>query len=440
MAVDYDKLFAILGKHVKHVNLMYAHVAEIGTHQTQLATVLSEAGMAEMVDDLPDLMQGAQDNITQWIIGDSKSLSDRLLLDPTLVVDELVLSAPPTVRAVLEKLYIAMEDGSELLNGGGTPNMASIVSDDEQRLQVMYGSYLDGNTPPAPDIPQFTRWVNAVSKLGGTVDFVATCIGDYQSSNVVRGSETFLLEGGPNNGFYSRKMEGAGQLQVSACNNQSVFPLGKFDSYTDSSSNPPGFTNVSGTPGADFSPNSAGLRGTRCLAGVLGGACELRANISPNLLTRRRTFFLWFAAKLDSTAGDGSITVSLCDGSGTITSGLDTATVNCSYSDLFETDWTIFYQAFQMPESLNGQTYIKLEIADFDVDVLIDDISLTPANYFNGMPINVAVVDDEPILGDKITAQMSVASSSYIFLDYLRKQYRFQLPYGTATISDTLAQ
>lgn len=439
MAVDYDKLFTILGKHVKHVNLMYAHVAEIGTHQTQLATVLSEAGMAEMVDDLPDLMQGAQDNITQWIIGDSKSLSDRLLLDPILVVDELGMSAPPTVRNVLEAITLLGNLAPRLEgNSGQTDVNPDVTSGLDGAVDILWSKLLDGNTPPANDIPRFKEWAGVASTLSSDLTLKISCIGDSESNNLQMGSELFLVEGGINNGFYSRRAEGTGQVQVTALNNQNIFPAGKFDGYTSTSTNPTGFTNVSGTPGNDFSPASNGLRDTICLAAVIGGEFDLRGNISPVLLTRNRTFFLHAYAKRTSTLTSGSVTISLIDGSGTL------ASVTVAHGSL-TADWQLFWTAFTVGDQVFGTPYIKIATsAAYDNDVVFDDVGLSPASYINGVALGI-MTGAWPVLADPSsnrTAEVVSGATGYTFQDYFRKQYRFQMPYSGAlpTIADSLAQ
>lgn len=439
MAVDFTKLFTILGKHVKHVNLMYVHIAEIGTHQTQLAAVLAESGMSELVDDLPDLMQGAQDSITTWIVGNSKSLTDRVLTDPELVVDELGMSATPTPRKVLEAITLL---GNTAPRFEGTTSQTDVNPDVTSGLDgsvdILWSALLDGNTAPSSDIPAFKEWAGIASSLSSDLTLKISCIADSESNNLQLGSEVFLVEGGLNNGFYSRRAEGTGQVQITALNNLNIFPAGKFDGYVNTAANPTGFTNVSGTPGSDFSPASNGLRNTVCLAAVIGGTFDLRGNISPVLLTRNRTFFLHAYAKRTSTLTSGSATISLIDGTGTL------ASVTIAHGSL-TTDWKLFWTAFTVGDSISGTPYLKIATsAAYDNDVVFDDVGMSPASYINGIGLGI-MTGLWPVLADTSynrTAEVVSGATGYTFQDFFRKQYRFQMPYSAAvpTIADALAQ
>jgi hypothetical protein len=438
MAIDYDSLFTCWGKLVKHTNLVEAWIEQIGIHQEQVEDDFDAAGVEVEVDDLPDQMQGMQDNVTNWIIGDMKGLFDNFLLDPVLLVNELVFSTTPTPRTVLEKLFYQMVlDTTTIYGTGPTISAGTVTSGNTNALDWMYGDRLDGVSPPAADIVGFRGWAGKESLLLRQIDLSITCTADSESGGAARGGEGFLVEGGEDHGSYSRLTEGAGRLSVNAANSRSISPAGKFDSWSDSTQ-PAGWTLVN-IPADNHQQSVNGVRGTNCLQLISGGSAHMRLPIAASQLTRRGNYFLWFLLKRVADPSAGELVVSLADDGGTLSG----ASITVGHAAIDETDWKLYYVNFTVPNSITGTPYINLEVTTpFNAALLVDDVSVTPAYYFNGFPLGVVALDGKLIVGDLIQSD-GVGTPDLtpgVLATFLRKQYRFQLPMddNSPTYDDTL--
>jgi hypothetical protein len=163
----------------------------------------------------------------------------------------------------------------------------------------------------------------------------------------------------------------------------------------------------------------------------------IRLPVSANLLTRRKTFMLWCVAKrLGAVSGSPDVTISLNDDTGMIGSAV-------SIVSGLGTTWTLFSGAVTIPNSLAGTPYIEFKVtAPFGGTsvVLVDDVSLTPAVFFNGLNILPVVLDGKVIVGDEISTDDPLDNSDTgYFTRYFRAQYQFQFPTtdGPPSIDDS---
>jgi hypothetical protein len=182
----------------------------------------------------------------------------------------------------------------------------------------------------------------------------------------------------------------------------------------------------------DFQQSVNGLRGTSCLQILIaGGNSEFRISISPALLTRAKSFALYGISKRAGAITVGAATLSLNDDTGLLAS--TTLAIN-------SVDWTATGVYLSIPNSIAGTPYIKLAITSPDNDFFLDDLCLVPPIFFNGLPTVLIALDNKILNGDTATLLEGYLTRK-LWSEFLRKQYRFQLPVtGSTLIAESLAQ
>src|SRR5688572_20515207 len=103
MAVDYTKVFTVIGKYVDKVNDYYAYISTFTTDKAAIDTTLSAQSVVYLEDGLTDLYDGLKSDVSSW----TDLLIDRVsdvLTDDALIGLQFSFGATPTLQTVFPEL------------------------------------------------------------------------------------------------------------------------------------------------------------------------------------------------------------------------------------------------------------------------------------------------------------------------------------------------
>lgn len=431
MAIDYTKLFTLIGKHVDKINDYYSYIATYTSDESAIESTFSSQSTVWLADGLKDMYDSFRATISSQI----SELIDRIstiLTDETLVTSQMTVGVNPSLADVLVKIIDDMNSGAKSVQKNTVSN--SLITYDvvhSGSLFVLRYGTLDGTTPPVSGGQPVLAYNNVTSELGPTSESVAiTCVTDSESGGVTQGSEVFTITGsGAVSDGYSPAGENIGVLgSITSVNNSSILLLNpSFDNWT--SGSPDDWTNGSSVNFEEIT----GMTGTGSALRTLQDdtSLDLTQTISKDSLKRNRAYAIvaWIAKDTD-VASDQTI-------------GL-TFTLNGSPSTINMTPTTTTFVAygggFVTPAEITSDLEIALSgtLASTNDKVIIDSISLVEVPYYGGIGFVVTTGADKVLVGDN--ASWSVTNNDTgKFQTFFRKAYKVQLPSSnTPTISDSL--
>jgi hypothetical protein len=436
MAVDYTKVFTVLGSYVDKVRDYYGYVATYGTDRTAIEGILSAQSLVRLENELTEEYEDFKGAISEQI----DVLIDRcstVLTDETLIGANFSFGTSPSLDIVFPALIhdMATNDKNVVASVSG---VGSITYDTVNSTVgvLTIGTKLDGVTPPmagALAIPDYAGLTTQLTPDSETITF--TCIQDSESGGT-RGAEIFEITGtGPSSTPYSPDGESIGSLgsiQVSDLGNSSGLVNGSFDIWD--ATGPTGWTIDAGTIEVDFDEHSEVVYGTDSSFRTIqaNGSFSISQVLNKDAFTRLKAY--WFgawAAKDTDVESDQAIDVDISDDNGTITGFTLTPTT---------TSWEHTATQFVIPAEIVGDLVLTISAAlpDTNDAVVIDKVTITECEYHAGLAFAIFSGPDKFLTGDKISVPISnnVAGK---FQSFFRKAYKVQLPTdATPTISDAL--
>ena len=435
MAVDYTKVFTVIGKYVDKVIDYYGQIATYTSDKSAIESMLATESLVRLGDGLTDMYDGFKQETSSNIEELISRISD-VLTDETLIGANFSFGQAPSLEAAFEALLHDMS----LNDKNVTANVATVgsvtyVTTNSLVGKLISGTTLDGVTPPLAGAQPILDYYTKTSQLTPTSETLTfRCIADSESGNVAQGSEVFEITGtGGASSGYSPEGENSGNLGTTTVidNSNTILSNGSFDSWT------------AGEPDSWTNTGDAGtyVEGTVNIYGDFSslktvqadGELFLAQTMSANLFERRRAYFLSLWAAKDTDVGtDETITVLLADGAGTFNS----MTVNPS-----TTAWTNYKLQFVPPIEITGDVTISIATGVLDVandPVLIDNVVIAPCEYFEGAAFAITAGPEKFLLNDQLIVGVSNTDAGK-FQTYFRKAHKIQLSTdATPTISDSL--
>lgn len=435
MAVDYTKIFTVIGSNVDKVNDYYAYIATFTSDQAALETILSAQSLVRLEGDLVDDYAGLKNDVSNWVSLFVGRVST-VLTDETLIGANFSFGASPSLNEVFPLLIADMVSGDKNVTAN-TATVGSITKTCTNTLvgTLLLGTRLDGVTPPMEGAIAIPSYLNLTSQLTPTAETLTfTCIADSEGTTE-RGSEVFEITGtGAGSEAFSPEGENIGNLGNITCidNLASVYlSNASFDNWT--ASEPDNWTNEgdSGT----YSEGATVVYGTGSSLKTTqaDGELHLTQAIDNSLFIRRKSYWLSVWAAKDTDVGsDQTITITLKDDSGVFNS----LAVNPT-----DTAWTNFKRQFVPPIEIVGDVVVDIASGVLDSGndpVLLDNLVIVPCDYYAGISVAVTSGPDKFLIGDQLSVPISNSNAGK-FQTFFRKAFKIQLPTdATPTISDSL--
>lgn len=435
MAVDYTKVFTVIGSYVARANEYLVDLGAYTTGKTAIESVLATQGLVRLDDDLSDEIRDSQDDITAHINGMIERASE-VLIDDTLIGANFSFGQSPNLDIVFPALIRDMNNNDKNVTANvSTVGAVTYTTENATVGKLISGTKLDGVTAPGDRYPAQLEYNGLTTQLTPTSETLTfTCTADSEGS-ATRGSETFEITGtGPSSDPYSVDGENVGNLgTITVIDNRGGEFLSNpsFDDWT--AGVPDGWTDEGGA--GTFVEGTSPVYGTSsCLKTVQNNLALRVVQTIPNELFERRKsyFFSVWAAKDTDVASDQTIAVLLEDDAGPFGSVNITPT---------STAWTNYTIQFSPPIEITGDITLSLAaltLANTNDAVLIDNLVIVPCEYFSGVAFAITSGPDKFLLGDEIIVTIS-NNNAGVFQTFFRKAFGIQLPTdATPTISDAL--
>ena len=438
MAVDYTKVFTVIGCYVDKINDYYAYIATYTSDQTAIETILSAQSLVRLEEDLVDVYADYKAGITD----DIQSLISRVttvLVDNTLIGNNFSFGQEPSLTVVWPALIKDMATTDKNVKAN-TATIGSITyaSYGASAATVMTGTKLDAVTPPTSGGPAIASYYGLTTQLTPTSETLTlTCTSDSLPNGSV-GSEVFQITGtGAGSGGYDPSGENAGILgSITVADSQvnSYVANAGFDSWTAGVLDT--WSEEDGTHGLEFESSGAGMQGTGYSFKTIqsGNSFAIAQNMNSNLFTLGKSYFfgIWCAKNSDALA-DQTLKLIFTTGAGPTTVTFAATT----------TAWGFAYGQVLIPTTeISENVEIRIEsdgILDAANDpVLLDNLIIAPCEYFEGIALGIVNGPNRSVVGDTATFTISNSDAGK-FQTAFRKMYGVQLPTdATPTISDAL--
>lgn len=437
MAVDYTKLFTIIGSFTARVNEYLTDMNAYPTGQGVIESVLAAQDAIRFDDGLIEQIKEFQGDITGHIDAFISRVSD-VLTDDELIGANFSFGQSPTLDLVFPALLKDMNDNDKNITANVTTvGAVTYVSENAAVGKLMVGTKLDGVTSPGEGYSAQLEYNGLSTQLIPTSETLTfTCISDSEGS-ATRGSEVFEITGtGEASAAYSPNGENVGNLgTITAIDNQGTTFLANasFDSWT--AGEPDSWTNEGDAGTYTEGPNSVYGDGSCIKTVQADDTFRLSQTISNSLFTRRKSYFvsIW-AAKDTDVASDESITIVFED---------DIGAFNTLTFSPTTTNWVNYTFQINPPIEITGDVVVTISsgfgVLDATNDpVLIDNLVIVPCEYFAGAAFAITSGPDKFLLGDQIIVTIS-NNNAGVFQTFFRKAFGIQLPTdATPTISDSL--
>lgn len=438
MAVDYTKVFTVIGCYVDKINDYYSYIATYTSDQTAIETILSAQSLVRLEDDLVDVYADYKSGITD----DIQSLISRVttvLTDDTLIGQNFSFGQSPSLTVVWPALIKEMSTTDKNVKANtATVGSATYTTTNAAAGKIATGTKLDAVTAPTAGGPAIASYYNVTSQLTPTSETLTlTCVSDSLPNGTV-GAETFQITGtGAGSGGYDPSGENAGTLgTITVLDSQvgSYLSNAGFDSWTSGALDT--WTQEDGTAGVDYESSASSMQGTGYAFKTIqtGNTFAIAQTVDSSVFTLGKSYFfgVWAAKSIDTLADQG-LTLTLTTSAGATTISFAPPT----------TSWGFYYTQVLIPTSeISDNVEIRLESSGVldaaNNPVLVDNIILAPCEYFEGIAIGVANGPDRFVVGDTISFAISNSDAGK-FQTAFRKMYGVQLPTdATPTISDSL--
>lgn len=438
MAVDFTKLFTIVGKYLDKLNDNYAIIATHNTEQEAIEDILIAQDEVRLVDGLDTMYDGFRSNVASWVQNIINRISG-VLTDPELVTDQYSFGTTPSIQTVLARMIkdMAANDKNVTTSTMTTGAITRTVTNAEAGYMVV-GTKLDGATPPmsgAIAIPEYSGLTSLLYPDDETITL--TCSQDSEHG-AQRGAERFNVTGtGAASAPYSvtgENLGSAGTLTTADNMAETYASNPSFDIWDATA--PDQWTVETGDYTTDFvKSNSVVLyQGQSIVFGTSDNAVTISQILNAANFVRGKAYFLSVWTRRNPDGGDGTTEayLSIGDGGGTYLSLTLTPTAS--------TLWTLYSGQFIIPNEVEGDiTLLMLSPNTGSKDgIYLDQIVITPCFYVAGIAMAVFGGKQKFLNGDTFSIRLQNNNTGKL-LTYFRKAYRVMLPVdATPTISDSL--
>lgn len=437
MAVDYTKVFTVIGKYGDKINDYRAYIATYTSDQSAIETVLAAQSLVRLEDGLTDLFNDFKQDISDG----SFDLLDRIttvLTDEQLIGANFSFGQAPTLDIVFPALIHDMAGNDKNVAANtATIGIATYDTDNDEPGVLISGATLDGVTPPMQGAQAIKDYAGLSTQLTPTSETLTfTCTNDSEHGAQI-GSETFTITGvGADSDGFDVTGENAGQLgSIIVADSQASLWMSNpsFDIWT--AGEPDGWTVEDGASGSDYDEGVVTVNSDASLWLLADGATVTMKQILTNdVFERNKAYFLslWISKDADA-ATDPVVSLQVLDGAESpfLSLNLEPTT----------TSWVNVSGQFVVPPEIEGNLRITLDtgagLSGCD-GMYIDNLVIIPCEYFEGVAFAIVAGPDKFIQGDTATIALSNNDAGK-FQTLFRKGYKIQLPTdATPTISDSL--
>lgn len=429
MAITWANLFAPLGQVINKTNIYKGWIADVETNQDELLSTLNSQAAHHLMDDVPDVYQALQNQITAWI-GGLKGFADKILTNRDVVTSQLPIGDVAGAQEVIPHLRRAMTADSQTVKKCTvTIGSATYTLSNSDAVKVITTKVLDGVSSPANNSLANPDYAGLDSELGQDSQTISMiCTADSESGGVNQGAEVFSVVGNPLQPSYTRLSEGMGET-VGTCAQgagTSIVANGQFEDWT--GGNPDDWTVVDGTPTTEFVEDANGLRGSSSFKIVAGSVdIELQQLIDSDQLIRRRAYML--IALVEKAGTTGVIDIKVLEG----VTEKAAVTINMATA---ASGWNLLSDLFIVDDEILEPWKLQITaLSTFDGSPLVDDVLIVPVTYVNGIGYVLVAMDNTIILGDKIEFAVSNDNAGLI-QTYMRRTYGAQLPSSSSNSID----
>ena len=438
MAINYPKLFTIIGKYVDKVNDYYAQIATYTSDQAAIETTLAAESAVWLEGSLPeiynDFKNGVTDNISELI-----NKVTEILLDQTLVGQHLSTGQSPILESVFKQLMTDWtETAVSVKNNTCSVGSVTVETTNDNSLDVAVSTTLDGVTDPGSNLLSYRAYSGKMSELAPTNETIRiTCTADSESGGLAQGSEQFQITGtGAESSGYSPTSENVGVLGsiTPVESSPNLILNGSFDSWTGD------VLNNWVDDGSGATPNNVSTTpiygsGLAMMTVQDGTSLDLHQTISAGSFKRDKAYCLsvWLAKDADAYS-DQQINIIAW------VNGYPTTVINQTPS---ETTFRHFTGMVVIPPELTDDVTISITSGSGTLNagndpVIIDNLTLTEARYVAGVAVCLSCGPNKILREDY--AEFTVANDNAgKFQTFFRKAYGVQLPSSASpTISDSL--
>ena len=435
MAVDYTKIFTVIGSYVDKVNDYYAYISIFTSDQSSIEAILSAQSLVRLEADLVSEYDGFKNDVSGWV-GLLINRVAAVLTDQALIGANFNFGSAPSLDIVWPALIADMNDNDKNV----VANTATIGSRSYTTANVagkmLLTTQLDGVTPPMAGAPAQVEYVGKTSQLTPTSESVAVvCISD-SDHGATRGSEVFEIRGtGPEDSGFGVTGENIGIAGTITCTEATTpqyvsnYSLDEWDG-----TGPVGWSVDSGVLDTDFE------RGATTVPSGAGSSIRylqtdtpvnISITVAKELVVRNKTYFfgIWVAKDTD-IAGDQPISLRF---SNTLSAASATVTPT-------STSWDLLYATFVVPAQLGSDITLEIKSTNAAANdpIFIDQVVFAPVEYFSGVGMGISSGPEKFLEGDQVTFTISNDNNGK-FQTFFRKAFKIQLPTdATPTISDSL--
>lgn len=437
MAVDYTKVFTVLGSYIGKVDAYYAYIEGFSVDQESIETILAAEDVGPLGDGLTDDYDTAKQSISD-IVGLFIDRGESVLTDYELIGQNFYFGANPSVNQAILAIIHDMGVESETVQANTITVSSPSYDTENTNVGVLSTStVLDGYSVPLRGAIACPDYYGIVSQLAPDSESIAfVCIRDSETGGT-RGSETFSVKGtGSGSGPYSISGENVGILNnVSVLDNQAAGYASNLSFDTSTAAGFTGWDIDTGVFETDFAVEDADTLYGSGSAISIGGNFQLSQVLSSSRFNRRQAFWLsaWAKKGVGADGDNNSVHIKMSDDNGDYDS---TLTITPS-----TTIWTHFKTQVLIPPEIVGDLVLTIFIDDYVDDdlVVIDQIVIAPCNYLAGIAVGIFGGPEKWLVGDEITLDIS-NNNLGVIQTYFRKAHKSQLPSttGTPTISDEL--
>jgi len=448
MAVDYTKVFTLIGNTVARLNAYFAYLTTFDTDQTNTENLYSAQSVVRLVDGLDsDVYESLRSDIVGWV---SKLISrtDLVLLDSELVTNNFQLGTSPGITTILPAIVEDMVLGTKHVK----PSVATVGSVTKTTSaysaycgNLMVGTLLDGVTPAVEGGISFAANAGFTTQMtpdAETLKFV--CTSSAQDGATV-GSETFDVTGiGPASSAYSVAGEhvgSAGTLVVADNNSVTYGTNLDFSAWADSSLPPDGWTDSFGVDPVNQSyvqtivaAENLGTPGYAIKTVEAVKTMQIRTELVTESLIERRGYFLSvMVKKLNGAKTNPTVNITITNGDASTIASLNVTATSTIL-------WTHGYLQFIAPQKVVGPValYVNVSCNTTISAMAIDNIVIAPCTYIAGVGFAIVRGEQDFVAGDKFQINLSNNNAGK-FQTFFRKAYKAQLPTNASpSISDSL--
>lgn len=443
MAIDYTEHFTLLGRCIKHINLIQTDETNSIADEQNVADVFEADDQSDLISPQLSNAINTQRNAFRLARVQLAALGIKRFLQDDTVYDELGLpsKSQDAVLAAFAKQMVADSEsidasvvtlGSVTANAGNTGNTT-----------ILLDKGLDGITAPGRGLKALIENRDFDSELCKSEDCLVTCVSDQYRDGAISGKERYQISGEQSFPAWSYDEGGSGRAtQLRTVLDLSHITNGTFENIT--SNVPDNWTLAAGTAGTHILEETVQIyRDTKSVE--FAGNASLAAitiTIAPNSLTqlagKRVVMGMWYKA---SATQAGTVELRLnVSGTGFSPSSGQKIVIT---GDNFQTDWTLSTVVFNLPLDLPSDSVLTLSLAgtpEAAKTVWVNQVFLCPVQFHGGFNVSVIPGDTDPIAGDRWTFAVSNDGAG-TFQSFFRRS-GYQLPSdtgGSETISDSLA-